>query len=370
MENNIKRSKIKRVEHVGYFGSENEPEYVYDVGVEEDTPYFFADNILVHNSCYFSLDPLFNDEDSPFSQMEVTKENVAKLYDEMAKALNSTFGGFMDAAFNTERENVAESGLFIKKKRYAILIYDAGGKRVDKDGKPGKVKAMGVETKRSDTPEYIQEFLEQILLKVLMGVPKNEVIEFIKDFRINTIHKMSNKEPWKLGRPTACNGLTAYYNAVTDADRLGAIGEHTGKVMIPGHVRAAMNWNAMIDINDDQYSGKLTDGSKIIVCDLLSNIYDFKSIARPVDLEENQIPQWFKDLPFFVDHMEQNLIDEKLNNLIGILNWDLSKTTGDNTLDEMFEEVSTSINTYFSKKKKKEEKEVVIEDTAFGDLFS
>jgi hypothetical protein len=33
--------------------------------------------------------------------------------------------------------------LFITKKRYAVLIYELEGNRMDVNGKPGKVKAMG-----------------------------------------------------------------------------------------------------------------------------------------------------------------------------------------------------------------------------------
>ena len=47
------------------------------------------------------------------------------------------------------REIVAESGLYITKKRYAALVYDVEGFRSDTDGKPGKVKAMGLDLRRS-----------------------------------------------------------------------------------------------------------------------------------------------------------------------------------------------------------------------------
>ena len=43
------------------------------------------------------------------------------------------------------REIVAESGLYITKKRYAALVYDVEGFRSDVDGKSGKVKAMGLD---------------------------------------------------------------------------------------------------------------------------------------------------------------------------------------------------------------------------------
>jgi DNA polymerase elongation subunit (family B) len=65
--------------------------------------------------------------------------------------------------------------LFITKKRYAVLNYDKEGKRLDVDGKPGKIKAMGLDLKRSDTPEYMQNFLEEILMDVLQLVQKNNL---------------------------------------------------------------------------------------------------------------------------------------------------------------------------------------------------
>ena len=41
------------------------------------------------------------------------------------------------------RESVAESGLFITKKRYAVLIYDLEGHRTDKGEEPRQSKSNG-----------------------------------------------------------------------------------------------------------------------------------------------------------------------------------------------------------------------------------
>ena len=60
------------------------------------------------------------------------------------------------------REIVAESGLYITKKRYAALVYDVEGFRSDVDGKPGKVKAMGLDLRRSDTRVYARVFERSI----------------------------------------------------------------------------------------------------------------------------------------------------------------------------------------------------------------
>ncbi len=81
------------------------------------------------------------------------------------------------------RESVATSGLFITKKRYAILIYDLEGFRTDQDGKAGKIKAMGLDLKRSDTPVYIQNFLSELLLMVLSDNTEEQVLDKITQFR-------------------------------------------------------------------------------------------------------------------------------------------------------------------------------------------
>ena len=81
------------------------------------------------------------------------------------------------------REMVGSSGIFITKKRYAMLVFDNEGKREDVDGKAGYIKAMGLDLKRSDTPPWMQDFLKDLLLDVLTGSEENEIIEKIIEFR-------------------------------------------------------------------------------------------------------------------------------------------------------------------------------------------
>ena len=59
----------------------------------------------------------------------------------------------------------------------------------------------------------------------------------------------------------------------------------------------------------------------------------FTSVAYPVD--ELRLPQWFKDLPFDDAEMESTIIDNKLDNLIGVLEWDLSKTEEKTTFNKL-----------------------------------
>jgi hypothetical protein len=211
--------------------------------------------------------------------------------------------------------------LFIKKKRYAVLIYDLEGKRLDVDGKPGKVKAMGLDLKRSDTPKVVQDFLSDILLKLLTGANKDTLIEKIREFKTS----FTELPAWEKGTPKRVNNLTKYTAAEAKE----------GRANMPGHVRAAMNWNNLRRMHGDNYSMQIVDGMKTIVCKLKDNPLGYTSVGYPTDA--TQIPQWFKDLPFDQGLMESTIVDQKVENLLGVLEWNISASTDiKSTFDSFF----------------------------------
>jgi DNA polymerase elongation subunit (family B) len=282
------------------------------------------------DSCYFSAyKTLKKDIDS--GALPWNKETVVSLYDQIGNEVNNTFPQFMLDVFHCPksrgevikagREIVGSKSLFITKKRYAVLYYDKEGKRTDVDGKPGKIKAMGLDLKRSDTPEFIQDFLSDVLEMVLTGKSEKEVLDFITKFRT----EFKSRPGWEKGSPRRANNVTEY-----DAKE-----KKQGKANMPGHVRASINWNTLKRMHDDKYSMNITDGAKVIVCKLKDNPLGYTSVAYPVD--ELRLPQWFKDLPFDHDEMENTIIDNKLENLIGVLKWDITSTIEKNTFNKLFE---------------------------------
>jgi DNA polymerase elongation subunit (family B) len=282
------------------------------------------------DSCYFSAYKTLQ-KDIDAGNIEWTKENVIALYDNIGEEVNTTFPQFMLDTFHVPktrgevikagREIVGSKSLFITKKRYAVLYYDKEGKRADVDGKPGKIKAMGLDLKRSDTPEFIQNFLSEILELVLTGMTEKEVLDHISEFRL----RFKTRPGWEKGSPKRANKITEYQAKEAKA----------GKANMPGHVRASINWNTLKRMFNDKYSMNITDGAKVIVCKLKQNAMGFTSVAYPVD--ELRLPQWFKDLPFDHAEMEQTIIDNKLDNLIGVLNWDIRSTEEKNTFNNLFE---------------------------------
>ena len=56
-----------------------------------------------------------------------------------------------------------------------------------------------------------------------------------------------------------------------------------------------------------------------------SHPLEWTSIAYPTD--EMHLPQWFCELPFDDAAMEATVIDGKIDNLLGVLDWDLDAAT-------------------------------------------
>jgi DNA polymerase elongation subunit (family B) len=282
------------------------------------------------DSCYFSAYPMVK-ADVEAGKMEWNKDIAVGLYDSIADQVNDSFPAFCEKAFHTPRrqgelikggrESVSLKGLFIKKKRYAILIYDMEGHRLDSHGTPGKVKAMGLDLKRSDTPKVIQDFLSDVLLSVLTGADRETIIAKVRDFKLI----FTERPAWEKGTPKRVNNLTKYSK---EEERLG-------KANMPGHVRAAMNWNNLKRMMGDQYSMSIVDGMKTVVCKLKENPLGYSSVGYPTD--ETHIPAWFKELPFDDASMETGIVDQKVENLLGVLKWQIAENTQiATTFDNLF----------------------------------
>jgi hypothetical protein len=161
----------------------------------------------------------------------------------------------------------------------------------------------------------------EVLMMVLGGCPREEVITKIKEFKI----WLGEQDSWTKGSPKSVNNLTNHTIKF----------EKTGKCAV-GHARAAINYNYLRKMNGDQYSQKIVDGMKVVVCSLKDNPLGFTSIAYPTD--ELRLPQWFLDLPFDDLDMERKLVDEKIDNLLGVLNWKIRQDTNTNsTVGDLFD---------------------------------
>ena len=282
------------------------------------------------DSCYFTAYPALKTQIEK-GELEWSKDLCIELYDNIADQANDSFPAFMEKAFHAPRKNgeiikagrelIGDRAIFITKKRYAINIFDKEGKRQDNDGKLGSVKAMGLDLKRADTPKYVQEFLMQVLCMVIQeGKNRDDVVDKIREFKT----WLSTQDSWTKGNPKSVNNLTKHTIKF----------EKTGECSV-GHAKAAINYNYLRRMNGDQYSQKIVDGMKVVVCSLKDNMFGFTSVAYPTD--ELRLPQWFLELPFDDLDMERKIVDEKIDNLLGVLNWNIRVDTNTNsTANDLF----------------------------------
>ena len=266
------------------------------------------------DSVYFSVAHYFKEQNIPF---DLTKEEVVDMYVKIGDEVGESFPEFMDEKFNTgiekgrivgaDLEMVGSRGLFLKKKRYAILKYWEDGFRKDIDGQPGEIKAMGLEIKRSDTPKYIQNFLQETLIALLVGEDEVQLKQRVRDFK-----SVFKDMPVHLkGSPRTVKNYT----------NLEAEYATTGKCKV-GHVLAGIQWNRLRDAFEDKSVPEVTDGTKVIVCNLKDNPMGIKAVGYPIDCAE-YLPEWFLELPFDEEKMEEIVLTKKLDNIFGILDMDI-----------------------------------------------
>jgi len=324
----VEKVKIKSIQKLDNYQNE----YVYDIGIcspEKHHNWFFANNILVHNSSQFSAWPMMKPMvDS--GETEWSKEIAVNLYTAIGDKVNASFPDFMKKNFNCPEqfgqlirgscETVGTKALYITKKRYAILNYYKDGKYLSEP----KLKAMGLDLRRSDTPVVCQKFLKTILLELLNDGTEQKIIQMINEFK----EKFRALPLPEQGTPKRVNKLTYY-------DDLIKKGKGN---RVPGHVRAAINWNTLRDINKDRVSTRIVDGMKCVVCPMKENNLDMSSVAYPTD--EVYLPDWFTKLPFDNEAMIAAVVDKKIENLFSRLsNWNSieSATRKINTYSDFFE---------------------------------
>lgn len=305
----INREKIASVQELLPF----EDEYVYDLIMKDESiPYFFANDILVHNSCYFSMENLVNNP-----------EEAVECADAIAESVNSAFPGFMKEAFlcqddfsnkiKANREMVALSGIFSAKKKYMMYVYDMEGTRIDPESSKA-LKTQGSDIKISSTPEKIRKMLKEVTMMILKGVERSKIDDYILEFRksLNGDHDVNFLE---FASVTSVKTYDEYFVQWERIEKAGL-----GRVTIPANVRAALNYNHFINTKNIQDAKAIRGGDKIKMLWLEDNEWGFTNFAFSSDIEV--LPSWFND-NFKVDikNTEQKLIDQKLQNIFEPLGW-------------------------------------------------
>lgn len=260
--NNSKRRKFFKKNNYNFSLSpvkeviklEKSENYVYDVEVEE-THTFFANDILLHNtdSVYITLEDIVKIQFGKNPPDDIT---VVDFLDKFAKDkiepyINDSYQrladymGAHEQKMKMSREVIAKSGIWRKKKNYALDVYDNEGVRYDKP----KLKIMGMESVRSSTPEICRKAFEECV-KIILRYDEESLQTFIKDFK-KEFFEMSVEE---IGKNSACN----------DIEKWEIEDENGFMSRTPFHVKCAITYNRLIDkFNLSGSYRKIVSGDKI-----------------------------------------------------------------------------------------------------------
>lgn len=172
----FKECEVSSVEQVCSF----DDEYVYDLEMNQDEgydPWFFANNILVHNSSYFSMQKLLSHSNTLLADQDGNvHEKAYDIIQEAEDALNKGVDRWARVALNSKdprfffkREAIAERGVFLNvKKRYILKILD------DEGAKGVKYKYTGLSVVKTTMPKSLKPMVKNLFETMVETRDSNE----------------------------------------------------------------------------------------------------------------------------------------------------------------------------------------------------
>lgn len=205
-------------------------------------------------------------------------------------------------AGNTDSKTKQFGGI---KKRYAQWI-------VDKEGHPkNEMDVKGLEVVRSSFPKAFRAFMKEILHDILHDAERDDLDKKVREFK-KTVQSI---DKFNIMMPTGVKDMTKF-----KTDGVGKRAKGT-----PVHVKAAMNHNDLMALNNLTELPEIGDGDKIMWCYLKQNPYGFETMALKSD-ENPQIILDFVDKYIDKDEIFNSALIEKLDNFWRSLGWNAVTT--------------------------------------------
>jgi DNA polymerase elongation subunit (family B) len=274
---------------------------------------FYSDT----DSCYVTLDPLVQKfyKDEPKEKIlqildKICSQKITEELDETCKGLASYTNAF-EHKISFKREAIADTGIWIAKKRYAVNVYNNEGVQY----KEPKLKVMGMEIVRSSTPGPVRIALKEAVRLALTGT-QDELQQYTREFE----EEYKGLPPEEIAFPRGVNGLDRYKDSAVIYTK-----------GTPMHVRGALLYNH--HLRDKKLTKKyelIKEGDKI----------KFLYLKEPNMMGENcvaflgRIPAEFA-LDEYVDYdtMFEKSFLEPLSGVLGGIGWSAKPKA---TLEDLF----------------------------------
>lgn len=257
-------------------------EYVYDIEMDDDNHTFFANDILVHNSAYITLQPLIDACNIPLEQQ---LEFDLAFYDEVLE-------GYMDIKFDEyakknhckqnlekfELEKISRTIIMLAKKNYMCDVewIDSGARFEPLE----HITYTGYDVVKGSTPDYCRQEMKNFVnfvMDILNQGKKPTLGEIVTKLR-EIKKRFAMQNPNDISKSTS---ISNYENFILDDkgpnlifqekkvernDKGDIIKVLDQKLPVPIHVRAAAVYNHMLFNKAKKYKSKyslLKSGDKV-----------------------------------------------------------------------------------------------------------
>lgn len=262
------------------------------------------------DSLYFSALPIMSHviavgEDDMSATVRLAYEMETELnefYNTMAKRLFNVD----NHRFHIKGESVAQSAIWIAKKRYAMLkTYD-----LEKNMKiDSKLVVKGLDIVRSTFPILFKDYMTEIILDIL----NNKTKSYVDDSMIKFMERLKKTPYREIARNTAIKDVAKY---MSDDLRLGEYPKAA-----PMHVKAVINYNQLLKHFkiENQYM-PIENGEKIKYVLLADNPLKINALAFK-DYEDP--PQILSFLENYCDHVRvfESELKSKLEDFYDAMRW-------------------------------------------------
>lgn len=245
-----------------------EESLMYDIGMV-DTPHtFFANNILVHNSCYIDAKPLIRDIETK-SEDEIAKESV-EVSEKVTEFINNGIKWLSTHHLHSSnnrllfnQEKIIVRGFWGQaKKRYALL--GVNPKTMERD-----VTIKGFDSVRSSFPKTFRKMLAEMISDVVSAKGEKQLNDKLKQFR--TDYKKSPLPDIML--PTSVKEISKFKSTTKG---------------VPIHVKSAQNYNSLLQLHKIDNVARISDGDKILYAYVKPNPFGFETIGLKGQGEDPQ----------------------------------------------------------------------------------
>ena len=199
-----------------------------------------------------------------------------------------------DFKIGFKQESIAQSALFIKKKKYAYWLVNDEGTPVD------KISVTGLEIVRSDTAQAVRPMLKHIMEMILKLHPDEKISDQIQIYK----KQLKKLQPEDLSANIGINNLNKY---------LGTGSPIKGT---PWHVKGVHNYRVLLkELKlEDKYED-IHEGTKARVVYVRKNQFNIDSITFTIWPEE-----FNKVVSFDTDKMIEKFFLKKILTLLEPMN--------------------------------------------------